>query len=294
MKQQEFILYDSGKRPLLRLFHSVVPAGRRAYREHHHTECELSLFCNGAGIYTVGKQTYTFQKGDVFLFGSDETHCITNIFDEEPFDLLNIHFEPRILWDSQGGAALPLLRVFHNRSAEFSNQIHRENPLALEMIPKILEMEKEFQKKEIGYELKIRLYLYDVLLLLLRSYTDIEEKDFVCANEKILGQLSDAITFINLHYTDILTLEEVARKATMSKAYFSTIFKKYNGISPWDYIIIKRIEKAMNLLRHNNFTKLEIAEQCGFQSISNFYKAFQKVTGMSPTSYIKAKNNTDS
>ena len=73
----------------------------------------------------------------------------------------------------------------------------------------------------------------------------------------------------------------------MSKSYFSTIFKKYNGISPWDYITIKRVEKAVTLLKTTDKTKLEIAQSCGFNSPANFYKAFLRITGKSPKYYSK-------
>ena len=58
-----------------------------------------------------------------------------------------------------------------------------------------------------------------------------------------------------------------------------------NGISPWDYITIKRVERAVELLKTTELTKLEIAERCGFSGSSNFYKAFAHVTGKKPGDY---------
>jgi len=71
----------------------------------------------------------------------------------------------------------------------------------------------------------------------------------------------------------------------MSETYFSAVFKKYNGISPWDYITIKRVENAVKMIQNTNLTKLEIAEKCGFSSSSNFYKMFVKITGKKPTDF---------
>jgi len=85
---------------LLKLFHSTVNPGQRVYREHHHTEFEISVFKSGKGIYTVGNKQYEFEKGDVFMFSSDELHCITEISADEPMDLMNIHFEPRFIWSA--------------------------------------------------------------------------------------------------------------------------------------------------------------------------------------------------
>ena len=65
------------------------------------------------------------------------------------------------------------------------------------------------------------------------------------------------------------------------------VFKKFNGVSPWEYITIKRVERAIELLRTTDLTKLEIADQCGFTSSSNFYKAFFHVTGKKPGDFVK-------
>ena len=69
----------------------------------------------------------------------------------------------------------------------------------------------------------------------------------------------------------------------------STVFKKYNGISLWDYITIKRVERAIELIRTTEMTRLQIAAECGFQSPANFYKAFRRITGRSPQSFADAE-----
>ena len=281
MRYGEYALED------IKLFHSTVPAGRRAYREHHHTECELALFQSGGGVYSVKGREYPFQAGDIFLFGSDEVHCITEISSDTPLDLINIHFEPKLLWDNRDRSALVLLKLFFDRSQNFTNRIDRSNSSTDWIREKILEIEKEFQAERPGYPLKLKLELFSILLCLLRDYDYVNEEDGARPNERILSQLTLAMNYMDSHLCDSLTLEEIARQATMSKAYFSTVFKKFNGISPWDYITIKRVENAIELLQAADLTKLEIAMRCGFNSSANFYKAFSRVTGKSPSDYIR-------
>ena len=93
--------------------------------------------------------------------------------------------------------------------------------------------------------------------------------------------------FIDNNLEKKLTLKEISSVVCMAETYFSSIFKKYNGISPWEYITIKRVEKAIDLLKSSNMTKIEIAEKCGFSSSSNFYKAFFNITGKKPTDYAQ-------
>ncbi|MBE5041256.1 helix-turn-helix domain-containing protein [Ructibacterium gallinarum] len=123
------------------------------------------------------------------------------------------------------------------------------------------------------------------MLILLRDYDYVNSKNNSSANNQTLSQLALAMQYIENHLEESLTLAEIAQQSTMSKSYFSTMFKKYNGISPWDYITIKRVEKAIGLLTTSNLSKLEIAARCGFHSSANFYKAFARVTGKTPSDY---------
>ena len=75
---------------------------------------------------------------------------------------------------------------------------------------------------------------------------------------------------------------ELADIACLSPTYFSSVFKKFNGISLWEYISIKRVERAVDMLKNEKITKLEVAERCGFSSSSNFYKTFTAITGKRP------------
>ena len=53
MKYNESLLCENGSEPQMKTFFSTVAPGRRAYREHHHAECELSVFLSGSGEYSV-------------------------------------------------------------------------------------------------------------------------------------------------------------------------------------------------------------------------------------------------
>ena len=69
--------------------------------------------------------------------------------------------------------------------------------------------------------------------------------------------------------------------------YFSSVFKKFNGVSPWEYITIKRVGRAIDMIKSTDMTKIEIAERCGFSSPSHFYKAFREITGKNPKDFAR-------
>ena len=152
----------------------------------------------------------------------------------------------------------------------------------------LLEMEREAQEKRQQYELMIRMLLIKALITISRSYDYTKtEKSAFDISEQALGGIEHSILFINRNLENSLTLDEVAREANMNRSYFCTVFKRLNGMSPWEYITIKRIEKAVDLLKTTDSTMIEIAGMCGFNNTSNFNRAFKKVTGRIPKHYRK-------
>ena len=273
------VICDDKNKEIIKVFHSKVSAGKRIYTEHHHTECELSLFIAGSGIYTVGKKVYEFNEGDMFLFGSDEPHCITELYTET--DLLNIHFEPQLLW--QQPENMELLTLFFAKNVNFSNRFSGRDTALKNLI---LNIEKEISEKLTGYIIETKYRLFSALIYILRGYDYFDKSPDYIKYRLSTEKMKDAMNYINENLSDKLLLKDIAAAACMSQTYFSSVFKKLNGISPWEYITIKRIEKAIFLIKTTNMTMLEIAGNCGFSSSSNFYKSFAKITGKKPTDYL--------
>ncbi len=290
MRFDEFSLICKDNSELLKLFHSTVPSGKRVFREHHHTEFEIALILSGSGIYTVVGKEYSFSKGDIFLFNSNEIHCITQIDDCEPLDTVTLYIEPRYVWSKEGLANPRLLNVFLGRSEDFENRINSENPRTAELRSLLYKTEKEFKEKNTEYTDMIKAYITMLLVALLRDYGFVDENAVNTSYMNTVNAMNEVIKYIDANIEKKLTLEELALVGTMNKTYFSTVFKKYNGITPWEYVTIKRVELAVQLLKGSNMTVLEISEKCGFSSSSNFYKAFTRVTGHSP-GYYKIKHN---
>ena len=279
MRMHENVLLDDYENVMIRSYHSLLPTGTRAYREHHHTECELSLFLSGRGLYVVHDKSYEFEPGSVFLFGSNEAHCITEI--HEDFDLLNIQFESRLLWEHS--ETVELLNLFAARNKNFSNRIAVGDSALNELIRSL---ECELTDHCACRAVQSKYILFSALVHIIRNYDYINPEKTLNAPSSATGSLKRAIRYINENLEHKLTLREIADVACMTPTYFSAVFKKFNGISPWDYITIKRVEKTVEMLKTTDLTKLEIAERCGFSSASNFYKTFTAVTGKKPKDFV--------
>ena len=279
------IMSETGTGALMRLFNSHAGNGKRPLANHHHTMIEISYIKRGSGIYTVGDRVYDIAPGDVFMFGSDEPHCITEINGDGDMLIMNVHFEPRFIWAPGNGMFdAKYLRVFSDRGGDFSNRLERGTPSTAEIAGLLLSMEREFEAAEPEYELIVKIRLLTVLVLLART-CGISDSDYEFHDDPNLTAMDSVMEYINANLASQLVLDDLARQANMSRSYFSTVFKRLNGMTPWEYITLKRVENAIPMLSREDMSIIEIAGACGFNSTANFNRAFRKVTGRTPSSY---------
>lgn len=281
------IISETGNGALMRLFNSHAVFSKRPLENHHHTMIEISYIKSGSGTYTVSDKTYTISQSDIFIFASDEPHCITEINGSGDMLIMNVQFEPRFIW-TPGNSMFDAkyLRVFLERDENFSNRLERGDKSTAEIGKLLLSMEHEFENREPEYELIIKIRLLTVLVILARTY-DLPESFSDIHSNPNLSAMDQVMEYINSNLSTPLSLDDLAQRANMSRSYFSTIFKQLNGMTPWEYILLKRVETAVQLLNHTNDSIIEIACACGFNSTANFNRAFKKITGRTPTSYRK-------
>lgn len=98
-----------------------------------------------------------------------------------------------------------------------------------------------------------------------------------------------ALAYLQTHFAEPVTVDSLARDAHMSTAYFSRLFKKKTGSSPYEYLIRYRIDQAKYLLRSTGSSIEEVAYASGFGSASNFVYTFTRRTGMPPGKFRKVK-----
>lgn len=102
---------------------------------------------------------------------------------------------------------------------------------------------------------------------------------------KIDKNMIKVLDYIDEHITEKISLSEVAALAGFTESSFSRWFAKLNGISFKKYVMSKKIEHAILLLETTDLKVIDIAFECGFDSISGFYDTFRKVTGTTPNKY---------
>ena len=97
--------------------------------------------------------------------------------------------------------------------------------------------------------------------------------------------MNSAITYINEHYMDEMSLEDAALFAGFSKYYFSRMFKQFSGISFSEYLTRRRLNVASDLLVRTDQPIREIAQSSGFGSMATFNRIFRQHKNCTPSQY---------
>lgn len=126
--------------------------------------------------------------------------------------------------------------------------------------------------------------LYDCLCILTFSHG--EEKESKSESTKAVDRAKE---YVRLNMDRNISLDTVAEFVGLSSCHFSRLFKKETSYSPYEYIILVRLNKAKHLLNTTEKTIKEIAYEVGYHSESNFCNAFTSKIGISPMNFRKYK-----
>jgi AraC family transcriptional regulator len=118
---------------------------------------------------------------------------------------------------------------------------------------------------------------------LLRKYTTQPLALTVIGTQIPQRNFTQVIEYINAYLDRSISLNDLAQIAGMSQFYFCRLFKQTTGITPHQYIIQQRIERAKQLLIHSSLEVAEIASACGFANQSHLTRYFKRITTVTPT-----------
>lgn len=96
--------------------------------------------------------------------------------------------------------------------------------------------------------------------------------------------------YLEAHYADEITLEDVAEQVNISPQYFSKLIKKNTGFNFTEWLSMIRIQKAKELLTNTNLTVKEVCFKVGYKDPNYFSRIFKKRMGMTPSEYIRTKS----
>lgn len=143
----------------------------------------------------------------------------------------------------------------------------------------------ELQQDNLGGKLYIESLVNLLAVHLLRQYA-VSKSHFVFYERGLSErQILQVVEYINEHLDQDIKLTDLAALLTISESHFSHRFKQSIGITPYQYLLQQRIERAKQLLKQGDYSIADIALICGFNSHSHLSKQFRQLTGMTPRTY---------
>lgn len=230
---------------------------------------DLSYFSSGRAFYKVNGECFEVKQGDLICIPQDSRRSATTD-PNNPLESYAVNFQ---LYDIKGNdVALPFPLVSQIGISEELLSLYNELTLV-------------WLKKSPGFEIKARA----LLLMILHHYF----KRFYYNVQNIDSRIQKSIRYIlnNLH--DPIEVEELARNAGVTTAYFGTLFKKYTGSSVKEYINKMKISNAENILLSGEFSVKDAAYKCGFEDIFYFSKLFKRIKGYPPSKILLDKKMTE-
>jgi len=271
---------------LLNLFHDSLPPINKVLPLYCYHTLRISCVLNGRGIWTIGDKNFPIEKGDIFSFNNKEYRSIHTIYPPDNLEIIILDFEPRLIWSNYGDYfEQNFLYTFFNRGPDFENRIEAKDSIANEIMELILDIQKELDDNLPEQRQIIKVKLLNILALLNRYYY---KKGLVHApdediSKKFPQEINKVMDYIDKHLSENISLNELADMVHMSPSYFSRLFSKINGLGVSQYINKKRIQKSIYLLHNTDMSVIEIAYQCGFNNLANFYKVFKAATNSTPS-----------
>ena len=255
---------------------------------HHHDFYEVYFFLSGNVQYNIESRSYLLTPGDVLLISPMELH-------QPMFGAEHREYERIVLWiDKQflEEFSLPGLHMatcFDTTVPGHTNLLRPEG-VARQYLTFLLEnLLAEVSSEDPYSEMAALSLLAQVLVSLNRLAKQNAGKEH---NSGPDATVYSVLGYINEHYSENLTLDDLANKFFISKYHLSREFQRLVGTSVHRYIIQKRLVMAKQMLSEGKPSS-EVYQQCGFGDYSNFYRAFKAEYQISPKDYVlRLKENS--
>ncbi len=233
---------------------------------HSHSYAELFYVTRGGGTLQIGNERFPLAPNDCFLINPNVMHTEFSSA-TDPLEYIVIGLK-RVTFHGDG------------RESRYSIVGDRSNQRVL--LPYFQDILRELSLTRIGY-LEVCAGILDILLLKIerKARMDIAAED----TEQVSSACATAKRFIDNHFQEQVTLDELAQQVGVSKYYLSRSFRSSFGVPLMQYLCHRLVLEAQYLLSTTVHSQDVVAMLTGFSSPSYFTQAFKRSTGMTPSDY---------
>lgn len=252
---------------------------------HWHSDVEILFIQKGSYLFEINLDNYILTEGDICILNSGELHQITGLETSAVHDA--VLFDPRILdfsytdeWEEN------FITPFLNQSLICKNILHPYDAGYPEIKNIVRKLVDTSLCKEHSWYIKSKLLILELFHLVSDSGMLLPSEEVMsAADSRKIGRYKTIISYIEKHYSEPITLQQLADTIPCNSQYLCRTFREISGISPIQYLISYRLEQACLHLSQTTRPVTEIALDCGFENISYFIRKFKEAKGCTPKEY---------
>ena len=250
---------------------------------------------SSADKFTLGMLKFQKEKSKMHEITGRLEHFILNNIAKELCDSENIQIEmlqkcgtdlwTMILTHTDSFTRTELYSKFQVLAEKIGNVLHSPVVFAYAYQVPFTEVRNQYMKMEdfcTDY-IPAQKHVIDMECFQKEQRKDCNEMDMQCAHKAV----RKAKAYIDEHFCEEITREVLSEVTHFSSGYLACSFKKEIGIPIGNYIIEKRIEKAKKLLKEQDISVTEAAQEAGYDNFAYFSRLFKNKVGMSPSHYQK-------
>ena len=262
-------------------FRILVNDGDILTTPHWHREVELIYVTKGTISLGIDDVPYKLSEGEIAFIGGGLIHYVLASPGSERFV-----YQFDLSYFTAGNKENLDLQKLFAEVLPISPQWEREDEATVRRLLEAMNLESE--KQETGYQFALRAELFQLITLLLRNVpkqAKQSKKIKKLATQDVLEKLDVIFSYVEAHYQEELTLQNIAEVSGYSSFYFTKFFKKNTGKTFLTFLNEYRIDKAKWLLINSDLPVSEIITQTGFESDKTFYRLFKSSMAMAPLEY---------
>lgn len=237
--------------------YSITHSNDFSISRHIHAHHELVYCIEGKGVAVIGDRRYDFSMGNYYITRGGSAHTEQ---DKSGTRIIYFYFDA------------PTELVRDGMYTDFDGAV----------LSSVKHLQRELENDDIYRDEMTDSLIRRILIKSLRSV----------AGKRTSTGIQEAVGYVDENIQQDIDFRALARRHHYSFDRFRHVFKEYTGLSPHQYVIKGRIDRAKFLLELNPDSSLtEVSYNCGFSSSSHFTKAFRSKVGMTPGEYAKLQSN---
>lgn len=247
--------------------------------QHYHDGYEVYLQLDGERYLFYDNFCYTLERGDMAVFKPFDIHYAESR-EADYYERYVLNFQEDVLNSILNEAEL------HFLLEKISGCVIHLNEKQTAQLFDCFRRAEEYSKQTGFFAGKL---LNTAVFQLILKAVEYMDGSLAVTGKQIEPDIIKAIKYIDRHYTDSISLDDIAETVHMSKFYFCRKFHSTTGATVLEYLNNVRLTKVHNLLLNTQMNIDEIAAATGFSSAVNLTRAFKKVYEYSPRDFRKLK-----